>query len=257
MAKQEAEAAAAKAAADQAVADAAKTGDAAAMAAAEAAKEAANAKAAADAAAAELAAKEKVEAAKKEAEMAAAKKAEEEKAAAEAAAAAAAAETEVRKPVMVEEKVEFAVNNGIRADVLTRIEEVPDITDKQRTQLKDAVQTARQIGLLMTVNYATAGRALSSQDISEIKAAFDRPEVNKLASDFTTVFFVVGYADVTGNPDFNKTLSGDRAKAVVDVMRNELKIKRAIHPVPMGGTELLSTENKDKNRAAEVWIVQQ
>ena len=66
---------------------------------------------------------------------------------------------------------------------------------------------------------------------------------------------VLGYADQGGDDQKNLDVSRSRAESVIRTLRAQLGPKGVMHPIGMGGQNLIDKENRDKNRVVEIWAV--
>jgi outer membrane protein OmpA-like peptidoglycan-associated protein len=152
--------------------------------------------------------------------------------------------------------VDQAENKAVKAEVLTRIDLIPNITPTNRDKLYGAVERARKMGKVVTIPFGSGGSSMSAGDIDILKSALESAEVTKLLDDPTAVFVILGYADSKGDEKKNLAISQARADSVLSIMKNRLNIKKTVmHAVGMGSSKLLDAESLEKNRIVEVWAV--
>lgn len=153
----------------------------------------------------------------------------------------------------------FDVNNPdnavVRQEVLKRIDLMPSISAANKDKLYASVDHARQMGRVFTVPFEKGGAALKPADIDRLKQQVDKPDVHKLLDDPTVVFVVLGYADQKGNDKINADISLNRARSVMDTLRDKLGFQNVMHSVAMGGSTLFSKDAVEKNRVVEIWAV--
>ena len=69
------------------------------------------------------------------------------------------------------------------------------------------------------------------------------------------VFVILGYADQKGSEKINSDISLSRARSVMDTLRDKCGVQNVMHSVAMGGSNLFSSQQIEKNRVAEIWAV--
>jgi hypothetical protein len=143
----------------------------------------------------------------------------------------------------------------VRREVLKRIDLMPNVSPQNKDRLYGAVDRARGMARLFTVSFETLLTRVSSEEVSFMKAALERPQIKKLLDDPTLVLVILGYADKQGDDQKNLQISSGRAQAVLEALRDQLGIQNVMHMVPMGGTTLLDPRELAKNRIVEVWAV--
>ncbi|HZJ14522.1 MAG TPA: OmpA family protein [Chthoniobacteraceae bacterium] len=159
-------------------------------------------------------------------------------------------------PQKLDLNVDQAENKAVKAEVLTRIDLIPNITPTNRDKLYGAVERARKMGKVVTIPFGSGGSSMSGGDIDILKSALESAEVTKLLDDPTAVFVILGYADSKGDEKKNLAISQARADSVLSIMKNRLNIKKTVmHAVGMGSSKLLDAESLEKNRIVEVWAV--
>ncbi|MEA3213021.1 MAG: hypothetical protein QOE70_6078 [Chthoniobacter sp.] len=154
-----------------------------------------------------------------------------------------------------EVKINLSVDPKVKAEVLKRIDLMPNITPMNKDKLYNSVERARKMGLVVTVPFGKGKTALAPADIQALKTELERPELASLRSDPTAVFVILGYADPKGDAKMNLGYSQTRADVVVAAMKHECGVLNVVHAVAMGGSTLLDAQNLEKNRIAEVWVV--
>jgi len=160
--------------------------------------------------------------------------------------------------VVTPAKVILNVDDKVKREVLKRIDKMPEktVSKANKDKLYNAVERARRMGLVLTVPFDKGKTTISPKDTAALKAALEKPETMDLRNDFTSVFVVLGYADPKGDPQANLGYSQSRADSVVAAMKREAGVQNVVHAVAMGGSSMLDDKNLEKNRIAEVWVVQ-
>lgn len=146
-------------------------------------------------------------------------------------------------------------NRKVKQEVLTRIDLMPNISDSNKDKLYNSVERARSMGKMLTVPFGSGKTQLGAAEIQALQDALQNPQLAKLRDDPTAVFVILGYADPKGDAKKNLSFSQTRAEAVMNAMRDKAGVMNVMHAVGMGGSTLLDSENLEKNRIAEVWVV--
>lgn len=164
----------------------------------------------------------------------------------------------VDPPTVVEtfdENPDSNENRQTRKEVLNRIDEAPNLTENEKTNLYAQVDRARAMMKVITIPFATGQRKISDKQADLLCDAAQAEKVRKLVDDPTVVFVMVGFADKSGDAELNLKLSRERAEQVQESLQTKCKFENVMHSVGIGATELLDSTNKDRNRAVEVWAV--
>ena len=148
-----------------------------------------------------------------------------------------------------------AENKSVKAEVLTRIDLMPNLSQQNKDKLYNSVERARSMGKLLIIPFPSGRTSLAANDVQALKAALEAPDVMKLRDDPTAVFVILGYADSKGDDKKNLAFSQQRADSVLETMRDKCGIQNVMHSVAMGSSTLLDAQNLEKNRIAEVWAV--
>ena len=148
-----------------------------------------------------------------------------------------------------------ADNRLIKAEVLKRIDVMPNLKDDEKDKLYVQVERARGMGKVITIPFASGARALQAQDLAAITKAIHLPQIDKFSQDPTVVFVVLGYADKKGDPKMNLEISTKRADSVVKILKERAGIMNVVHAVGMGGSEIFDSAHREKNRVVEVWAI--
>lgn len=143
----------------------------------------------------------------------------------------------------------------MRAEVLKRIDNIPNLKPQERTQLYAAVQKAKEMMKVITIPFALGQKSLSAPAIEKLCEASHSPEVEKLVKNPTVVFVILGFADTIGSTESGMKLSTARADNVTDTLRDHCKLHNRMQPVGMGSSEFFGADKKEKNRVVEVWVV--
>ena len=143
----------------------------------------------------------------------------------------------------------------VKRAVLKRIDLMPNVSSQNKDRLYGAVERARGMGRLFSVNFQTSFTKIAPEEIVSMKSQLDHSQVKKLLDDPTLVIVILGYADKQGDDQKNLQISSARAQTVMDTLRDQLGIQNVMHVIPMGGTDLLDARELAKNRVVEVWAV--
>jgi outer membrane protein OmpA-like peptidoglycan-associated protein len=146
-------------------------------------------------------------------------------------------------------------NRNVKTEVLKRIDLMPTISADNKDRLYMSVERARQMGRLLTIPFGSGRSAIGGQDVEALKAQLALPQVRALLDDPTAVFVILGFADTKGNEQKNLAISEERAKHVLNVLRDRCGVLNVMHSVGMGGSTLFDPSGTEKNRVAEVWVV--
>ena len=146
-------------------------------------------------------------------------------------------------------------NASVREEVLQRIDLMPNISATNKDKLYASVDHARKMGRVLTVPFDKGGTTIRPADFERLKGQFDKPAIRQLLDDPTVVFVVLGYADQKGNDKLNVDISLNRARNVMDTLRDKLGFQNVMHSVAMGGSTLFSKQDTEKNRVVELWAV--
>jgi len=146
--------------------------------------------------------------------------------------------------------------DATRKAVLTRIDLMHNLSNKDKDELYAQVERARGFKKVGLVQFQTGRSAPSQSQIDDLIARIQEPDTQKLLSDPTVALIFVGYADTQGNEATNQEISRSRAETVQRLVSGRLKLANLLHSVGMGGQELFDKTNREKNRVVEVWAVQ-
>lgn len=108
---------------------------------------------------------------------------------------------------------------------------------------------------LTVVRFDSGQTGLNRSALDRLVKTFDGAEIRDKLSDQTILLVVAGYADTGGRAEVNLGISQQRAESVARILRRRIKLTNPMQTIGMGGTELLSNERPDQNRAVEVWAV--
>jgi outer membrane protein OmpA-like peptidoglycan-associated protein len=136
----------------------------------------------------------------------------------------------------------------VKRAVLKRIDLMPNVSAQNKDRLYGAVERARGMGRLFSVNFETSLTKIAPEEIVSMKAQLDHSQVKKLLDDPTLVIVILGYADKQGDDQKNLQISNGRAQTVMETLRDQLGIQNVMHVIPMGGTDLLDARELAKNR---------
>lgn len=167
----------------------------------------------------------------------------------------AAAADEVSAPSAINMDAEDAGNRAMRAEVLKRIDVMPNLGEAEKDKLYVQVERARAMGQVVTIPFASGEKSISPASAVSLAQAVALPQIRKYSDDPTVAFVVLGYADKKGDPKSNLAISLQRAEAVVKVLKEKAGVVNVVHAVGMGGSELFDASNRSKNRVVELWAV--
>jgi outer membrane protein OmpA-like peptidoglycan-associated protein len=143
-----------------------------------------------------------------------------------------------------------------RKEVLTRIDVMKNLSQKEKDELYAQVERARSFSKIAVIPFDTAKVTPTSSQIGDLVKRLQETENKKLLDDPTVVLFFVGYADKQGDESKNQEISRSRAEAVEKALGKGAKINNITHSVGMRGQDLFDKANLVKNRLVEVWAVQ-
>jgi outer membrane protein OmpA-like peptidoglycan-associated protein len=161
----------------------------------------------------------------------------------------------VTSPQRINMDMSQTENKTVKAEVLTRIDQMPKISGGDKDKLYMAVERARKMGKVLTIPFGSGKSELSASDIEAIKTELEKPDLANLRGDPTAVFVILGYADPKGDAAKNITISQTRADSVLKTMRDKCGVINVMHTVGMGGSKLMDAQNLEKNRIVEIWAV--
>jgi outer membrane protein OmpA-like peptidoglycan-associated protein len=161
----------------------------------------------------------------------------------------------VTSPASIDLDVTKQENKAVKAEVLTRVDLMPNVSSSNKDKLYQAVERARSMGKILTIPFASGKTEMAPADLEALKTELEKPAIARLREDPTAVFVILGYADPKGDAKKNITYSQARADAVLKAMRDRLGIINVMHTIGMGGSKLLDADNLEKNRIVEIWAV--
>jgi outer membrane protein OmpA-like peptidoglycan-associated protein len=146
--------------------------------------------------------------------------------------------------------------DSTRKEVLTRIDVMKNLSQKEKDELYAQVERARSFSKIGTISFDTAKVTPTNAQIGDLVKRLQEADNKKLLDDPTVVLFFVGYADKQGDEAKNLEISRTRAEAVEKALGKSTKINNITHSVGMGGQDLFDKSNLVKNRLVEIWAVQ-
>lgn len=158
-------------------------------------------------------------------------------------------------PATVNMDAADAENQLVKAEVLSRIDVMPDLTAEEKDKLYVQVERARGMGKIITIPFSSGKAVIGAPEIAAMAEKIKLPQIQKFAEDPTVVFVVLGFADKKGDEKKNLAISEQRADSVVKALKDRAKVMNVTHAVGMGGSEIFDAKNLDKNRVVEVWAV--
>ena len=151
--------------------------------------------------------------------------------------------------------VHAAETKKTRAEVLERVDLMPNVSQSNKDKLYASVDRARRMGKLLRITFPSGKTSLLPEEAQALKTQLESPALVKLRDDPTAVFVLLGYADPKGDPQKNLVVSQTRADTVLAAMRDKCGVVNLMHAVGMGASTLLDSQDLEKNRAVEVWAV--
>ncbi len=146
-------------------------------------------------------------------------------------------------------------NADTRAEVLRRIDAMPNVTPLNKDKLYASVDHAQGMGRVLTIPFEKGDAVVRSPEIERLKQGLATAQIKKLVDDPTVVFVILGYADQKGNAKVNADISQSRATSVLNALRDKCGFQNVMHAVAMGGSTMFSEKQADKNRVVEIWAV--
>jgi outer membrane protein OmpA-like peptidoglycan-associated protein len=144
----------------------------------------------------------------------------------------------------------------VRAEVLRRIDLIPELTAKERSHLISQVERARSFSKLAILPFRTGSISPDPVQADHLLSDLGRPALHQVLEDPTVVLVMVGYADKQGNAAQNLELSRRRADNVINILKRRTKIENTMRAVAMGSSDMFDKTNYDRNRAVEIWLVE-
>ena len=148
-----------------------------------------------------------------------------------------------------------AENARARADVLERIDRMPNLTPAQKDKLRLSVDKARGMGCVLIIPFAPGTATLGAREDDLLVKAVATPGIQRLVEDPTLVLVILGYADKRGDPAANLKTSLARAESVQTALKKDGHVLNVTYAVGMGGSDLFDAQNEARNRKVEVWAV--
>src|SRR5258708_3341060 len=139
----------------------------------------------------------------------------------------------VTSPQRIDMDITKQENKAVKAEVLTRVDLMPNVSSSNKDKLYNAVERARSMGKILTIPFSSGKTELAGNDVQALKAELDKPELADLRGDPTAVFVILGYADPKGDPKKNITISQTRADAVLKAMKDKCGVLNVMHTVGM------------------------
>ncbi len=144
---------------------------------------------------------------------------------------------------------------AIRRDCVARVEAAKDIKSHEKRMVCQHIENSKVIKRILVVPFGTSKGSVPAEYRTKIKQVTSRPEIQRLINDPNAIFVCLGFADKRGRAELNRVLSLNRAKSVMNFLKDGGGMKDAVlHSVAMGGTTMLDPVNLDKNRVVEVWV---
>ncbi len=148
-----------------------------------------------------------------------------------------------------------ADNADTRAEVLRRIDAMPNISSLNKDKLYGSVDRAHGMGRVLTIPFDKGDAVVRASEIDRLKQGLASPQIKKLVDDPTVVFVILGYADQKGAAKINADISQSRATSVLNALREKGGFQNVMHAVAMGGSAMFSEKQAEKNRVVEIWAV--
>jgi outer membrane protein OmpA-like peptidoglycan-associated protein len=161
----------------------------------------------------------------------------------------------VTSPQKIEMDLSKQENKAVKAEVLTRVDQMPNVSGGNKDKLYMAVEKARKMGKIITIPFGSGKSELTATDVQQLKAELEKPEIAAVRSEPSAVFVILGYADPKGDAKKNIAISEARADTVRKAMKDKCNVINVMHTVGMGGSKLVDAQNLEKNRIVEIWAV--
>lgn len=161
----------------------------------------------------------------------------------------------VTSPKKIDMDLAQQENKTVKAEVLTRVDQMPNVSGGNKDKLYMAVEKARKMGKIITIPFGSGKSDLSANDVQQLKTELNKTEILDLRGDPTAVFVILGYADPKGDAKKNIAISEARADTVRKAMKDKCDVINVMHTVGMGGSKLVDAQNLEKNRIVEIWAV--
>ena len=119
----------------------------------------------------------------------------------------------------------------MRKEVLTRIDVMKNLSQKEKDELYAQVERARSFSKIAVIPFDTAKVTPTNSQIGDLVKRLQVTENKSLLDDPTVVLFFVGYADKQGDESKNQEISRTRAEAVEKALSPKA-LKSIISPTP-------------------------
>ena len=144
----------------------------------------------------------------------------------------------------------------VKADVLRRLDSLPDPAAADQSKLLALIAGARQMGRIATIPFPPGHVALSPVDVDQLRAIVQSSPLHPLLKDANPMLLVLGFANINGDQQASLHLSTERATSVLNTLRDRCGLTNAMYAVGMGASNLFGSE-KDaaRDRLVEIWAL--
>jgi outer membrane protein OmpA-like peptidoglycan-associated protein len=149
-----------------------------------------------------------------------------------------------------------AEEEEMRQEVLRRIDVKKDLSERDKDQLYAQVERSRGFSKIAVIPFAEGKTSPAASQIEALVTRIRQMDVQDKLKDPTTLLIVLGFADLQGDAAKNLEISRVRADNVIRELKAKTELFNVIHPVPMGGQNLIDSTKPERNRLVEVWIAQ-
>ena len=148
-------------------------------------------------------------------------------------------------------------NADTRAEVLRRIDAMPNVSALNKDKLYASVDHAQGMGRVLTIPFEKGRRRRAR--LGDRPAQAGTRHARRSRSWWTirrSYFVVLGYADQKGErrrstPIFPRAVP----RACSTRLRDKCGFQNVMHAVAMGGSTMFSDKQAEKNRVVEIWAV--
>src|SRR6187402_2012766 len=86
----------------------------------------------------------------------------------------------VTSPARIDMDLNKQENKQVKAEVLTRVDLMPNVSTSNKDKLYSAVEKARSMGKIITIPFGSGKTDLSATDLEALKTELEKPELTKL-----------------------------------------------------------------------------